>query len=60
MLKQGLGRLIRSRSDRGILAILDKRLVTRGYGRNFLDSLPPAPLTHNPDDLRNFFAAGPS
>jgi ATP-dependent DNA helicase DinG len=39
-LKQGFGRLIRRRDDRGIVAILDGRIVTRGYGRVFLDSLP--------------------
>jgi len=46
MLKQGLGRLIRSTSDRGILAVLDSRLVERPYGERFLDSLPPARLVH--------------
>lgn len=39
-LKQGFGRLIRRRDDRGIVAILDGRVVTRGYGRTFLDTLP--------------------
>ncbi len=39
-LKQGFGRLIRRRDDRGIVAILDNRVVTRGYGRVFLDTLP--------------------
>jgi ATP-dependent DNA helicase DinG len=43
-LLQGLGRLIRSRSDRGILAVLDPRLTRMRYGRRFLASLPPAPL----------------
>jgi ATP-dependent DNA helicase DinG len=47
MLKQGLGRLIRSASDRGILAVLDSRLVEKSYGRRFLDSLPPAQLVHD-------------
>src|SRR6185295_5484845 len=42
MLKQGLGRLIRSAADRGILAALDNRLLNRGYGARFLQSLPPA------------------
>jgi ATP-dependent DNA helicase DinG len=46
-LKQGLGRLIRSASDRGILAVLDSRLVEKSYGRRFLDSLPPARLVHD-------------
>lgn len=40
-LKQGFGRLIRSRSDRGIVAILDNRVRTKRYGRCFLDALPP-------------------
>ena len=56
MLKQGFGRLIRSRTDRGILALLDKRVLTKSYGRTFLRSLPPAPLTHNAEDLCNFFS----
>ena len=43
-LKQGFGRLIRSHSDRGAVVVLDRRLVTRAYGRAFLESLPPARL----------------
>ena len=38
--RQGFGRLIRSQSDRGVVAILDKRVLTKKYGRMFLDSLP--------------------
>jgi ATP-dependent DNA helicase DinG len=57
-LQQGLGRLIRHRQDRGVLAILDPRLRTMGYGRRFLASLPPAPVTHRIDDLQRFFAGG--
>ena len=49
-LQQGLGRLIRHRTDRGVLAVLDPRLKTKGYGRRFIASLPPAPLVH---DLRD-------
>jgi len=41
-LKQGFGRLIRSRSDRGAIMILDRRVLVKGYGRLFLESLPPA------------------
>lgn len=41
-LKQGFGRLIRSKSDRGIVVILDNRIRTKRYGRLFLSSLPPA------------------
>ncbi len=56
LLKQGFGRLIRSRSDRGILALLDKRIMTKNYGRVFLNSLPPAPLTRDSQQMRNFLA----
>jgi ATP-dependent DNA helicase DinG len=54
-LQQGLGRLIRHRSDRGVLAVLDPRLRTMGYGRRFLESLPPAPVTHDLDAVAKFF-----
>ena len=42
-LKQGFGRLIRSGNDRGIVAILDPRVLTKPYGRTFLDALPDCP-----------------
>jgi len=54
LLKQGMGRLIRSKTDRGILALLDKRILTKSYGRMFLRSLPPAPLTHDSGQICNF------
>jgi ATP-dependent DNA helicase DinG len=54
-LQQGLGRLIRHRTDRGVLAILDPRVRTMGYGRRFLASLPPAPVTHDLDAVARFF-----
>ncbi len=54
-LLQGLGRLIRHRNDRGVLAILDPRVRTMGYGRRFLASLPPAPITYSMDEVRRFF-----
>jgi ATP-dependent DNA helicase DinG len=53
---QGLGRLIRHRSDRGVLAVLDPRLRTMAYGQRFLDSFPPAPITLRLDEVRRFFA----
>jgi ATP-dependent DNA helicase DinG len=56
-LKQGLGRLIRSTTDRGVLAVLDPRLRTKMYGQQFLKSLPPCRITSSVDDLANFFAA---
>ena len=59
-LKQGFGRLIRHREDRGTIWILDRRLVTKSYGAYFLDSLPPAPFRQGPIDTllphaRSFF-----
>jgi ATP-dependent DNA helicase DinG len=54
-LKQGLGRLLRHRQDRGVLAILDPRLMTMGYGQRFLASLPPAPITRELADVARFF-----
>jgi ATP-dependent DNA helicase DinG len=54
-LQQGLGRLIRHRGDRGVLAVLDPRIRTMGYGRRFLESLPPAPVTHDLDAVARFF-----
>ena len=56
-LLQGLGRLLRHRSDRGVLALLDPRLRTKGYGKRFLDSIPPAPITHKLSDVDRFFNA---
>lgn len=53
---QGLGRLIRHRTDRGVLAVLDPRLKTMGYGRRFLDSFPPAPITHDLGQVTRFLA----
>ena len=55
MLKQGLGRLIRASTDRGVLAVLDSRLVQKAYGRRFLASLPGARLVHDMDEVRVFF-----
>ena len=56
-LKQGLGRLIRSRRDTGVLAVLDGRLRRRSYGRVFLESLPPFPVVDSLDQVRRFYAA---
>ncbi len=54
-LQQGLGRLIRHKRDRGVLAVLDPRLRTMGYGRRFMASLPPAPVTEDLDAVERFF-----
>lgn len=56
-LKQGVGRLIRSHLDRGVLVLCDPRLVSKSYGRLFLDSLPPFPRTRVLADVQDFFAA---
>jgi len=53
-LKQGLGRLLRSTTDRGILAVLDNRLNTKSYGRLFMQSLPDYKATDRIDDLIAF------
>jgi ATP-dependent DNA helicase DinG len=56
-LQQALGRLIRSEDDRGVMAVLDRRLADAGYGSTLRASLPPAPLTRSRDDVRRFLAA---
>jgi ATP-dependent DNA helicase DinG len=56
-LKQGVGRLIRSESDRGVLVLCDPRLLSKSYGRTFLESLPPFARTRDVEDVRRFFAA---
>jgi ATP-dependent DNA helicase DinG len=55
-LKQGFGRLIRTQTDAGIVAILDPRIMTRSYGRMLLGSLPPAKVLRDLDQLRDFWA----
>ncbi|MCC7008691.1 MAG: ATP-dependent DNA helicase [Acidobacteria bacterium] len=56
LLLQGLGRLIRTRSDRGVLAVLDPRLTRMPYGQRFLAALPPAPITDDLDEVRRFLS----
>ena len=55
-LKQGFGRLIRTRRDRGAVVILDGRIVSSSYGSQFLDSLPPAHFTRDITALRSVFS----
>ena len=62
-LRQGFGRLIRSKSDRGAVVILDRRIHERSYGRVFLHSLPPARRLTGPTQvvmqrLQTFFTQG--
>jgi ATP-dependent DNA helicase DinG len=51
-LKQGAGRLIRTRADRGVVAVLDRRLITRSYGRSMLERLPMKTRTERLDEVR--------
>jgi ATP-dependent DNA helicase DinG len=53
-LRQGLGRLIRRATDRGVLAVLDSRLFKRSYGKIFLESLPESTITHQRGDIGKF------
>lgn len=55
-LKQGFGRLLRRTTDRGVVAILDARLWSKGYGRKLLDALPPCPRTDQISEVERFFA----
>jgi DNA polymerase III epsilon subunit family exonuclease len=61
--KQGFGRLIRSRNDRGLVIIADRRVVAKRYGQVFLDSLPTEAVVYNDrtaflEDLEAFFEEG--
>jgi ATP-dependent DNA helicase DinG len=56
-LKQGLGRLLRRETDRGILAVMDPRLRSRRYGKIFLRSLPPYAVVHRVEQANEFFLA---
>jgi ATP-dependent DNA helicase DinG len=55
-LRQGFGRLIRGHADRGVVAVLDPRLRTKGYGRAFIAALPQCPATDSLAAVRAFFA----
>lgn len=56
MLKQGAGRLIRDETDRGVLMICDPRLISRGYGKRILQSLPPMRMTRSAAEAVGFFS----
>ena len=55
-LKQGFGRLIRKKTDKGVVSLLDSRISRRGYGKNFITSLPACPVATQIDEVRNFFS----
>ena len=54
-MRQGAGRLLRRPTDRGVIAVLDPRLSTKGWGKAILYSLPPAPRTSEIADVARFF-----
>ncbi len=54
-LQQGIGRLIRHRGDSGVAAILDPRLVNKGYGKQILRDLPPMGQTFSLNEVQTFF-----
>jgi ATP-dependent DNA helicase DinG len=56
MLRQGVGRLIRSQKDVGVAVILDRRIAEKAYGRRFLKSLPPMLTTRKLDNISRFLA----
>ena len=56
-LKQGLGRLLRTHEDRGVMAILDTRLHTKSYGTLVIHALPPARRTEHLKNVEHFFEA---
>jgi ATP-dependent DNA helicase DinG len=55
-LKQGFGRLIRTATDRGIVAVLDARVTRKGYGRLFVESLPRCRILRTPEDAARFWS----
>ncbi|KJJ83489.1 helicase [Candidatus Omnitrophus magneticus] len=58
MFKQGFGRLIRSKNDKGIVAVLDPRIRTKYYGRIFLNAIPSCAHTHDLAAFKNFLEPG--
>jgi ATP-dependent DNA helicase DinG len=56
LLAQGAGRLIRSTDDRGVVAVLDKRLATASYRWDLVRSLPPMRRTKDPEEARRYLA----
>jgi len=59
-LKQGVGRLIRDVTDRGVLVLCDPRIRSRGYGEVFLNSLPAMPIATGLEEVQAFFAREPA
>ena len=57
-MRQGTGRLMRRSDDRGVIALLDPRISSKGWGKSILDTLPPAPRTSSLLEVGSFFSRG--
>jgi len=57
--KQGFGRLIRGKNDRGVVAVLDSRILTKGYGRFFIRSLPECAVAHSVAEMKRLIESPP-
>ncbi len=55
LFRQGFGRLIRTKTDRGAIAVLDSRIITRNYGKSFLKSIPKCRMTDDREEFEQFF-----
>ncbi len=55
LFRQGFGRLIRTRTDQGCVAVLDSRITTKNYGKSFLRSIPKCRITDDQQEVRRFF-----
>ncbi len=55
LFRQGFGRLIRTKTDRGAVAVLDSRIMTKNYGRSFLKSIPKCRITDRREEFEAFF-----
>lgn len=58
--KQGFGRLIRGKTDRGVVAVLDSRILGKGYGRFFIKSLPECSIAYSVPEMKRLFQAVPT
>ena len=55
LFRQGFGRLIRTKTDKGAVAVLDSRIMTKNYGKSFLKSIPKCRITDEQKEFRKFF-----
>lgn len=60
LFRQGFGRLIRTKTDRGAVAVLDSRIMTKNYGKSFLKSIPKCRITDEREEFKTFFKGLPN